>query len=209
MKKHFFAFISLLAIVIAAKAQAPADSSLGIRLSSFNAGKQTNRVMLYWKVACFVSYANFDVQRSADGVHFTSIHQFQADYLRCQQPFEYADANAAGQVFYRLKVGNIDGRFSSEKIIRISADEITRTTIEVIAPVRGNFLQLFVSTNSDEKIDLQLINMQGSLLQTLSIRPGKGNSIVEVPVSLPQNGLYILRPKNSTQTKSIQFFKTS
>ncbi len=209
MKKAFSIFIPILLMYLSVNAQEPADSSLGIRLSNFNASRQTNQVKLYWKVACFVSYANFDVQRSTDGQHFTSIHQFTADYLRCQQPFEYADAGATGQVFYRLKVGNIDGRISSEKIIRIAANEIAETRVEVSSPARGNFLQLSVSTASDESIDLQIIGPQGHVHQTFSIKPGKGNSTVELPVNLPANGLYILRYGNGKERKSLQFFKTS
>lgn len=209
MKKFFSAFVLILLISIAAPAQAPSDSSLGIRLSNFNASKQITGIALHWKVACFVNYANFDVQRSTDGLHFTSIYQFQADYLRCQQPFEYTDAAAVGQVFYRLKVGNIDGRFSSEKIIRISANEIAGTRIEVISPARGNFLQLTVSTANDEAISLQIFNTQGKLFQTFSINPGKGNSTIELPVKLPGTGLYMLRYGSGKERKSVQFFKTS
>lgn len=185
------------------------DTSIGIRLSSFNISKQNNQVNLNWKVICRLSYARFEVQSSIDGINFTNIDSFQADYLRCQQPFNYIVPTIAGQVFYRIKVGDLDGRFSAEKVIKVTGRDITESEIKIISPVISNFLQLIVVTNNYEKISLQLLNMSGILLQNFSINPPKGVSQIDVPLTNLQTGMFILMYQTSGQKKSILFMKSN
>ena len=192
-----------------ARSQLTGDTSIGIRLSTFNASKQNNEVKLNWKVACRVSYARFEVQRSTDGANFSTINSFQADYLRCQQPFDYTDPTVIGQVFYRIKVGDIDGRFSTEKIVKVTGKEIADTEIKIVSPVTGNFLQLTVAATSNEKIELQMLNMSGNTLQTLSINPGKGVNRMEIPFTNFHAGMYILSYQTSGERKSVQFVKSN
>ncbi len=60
-----------------------------------------------------MQYANFQIQKSANGKDFSTISSFTADRLRCQQPFDYTDSSKTyqGNIFYRINVGNIDGKF--------------------------------------------------------------------------------------------------
>lgn len=203
----FFFFMSFFSSNV--RSQLTGDTSIGIRLSTFNASKQNNEVKLNWKVACRISFARFEVQRSTDGINFSTINSFQADYLRCQQPFDYTDPTVIGQVFYRIKVGDIDGRFSTEKVVKVTGKEITDTEIRIVSPVTGSFLQLTVAANSNEKIELQMLNMSGNTLQNLSISPGKGINQMEIPLTNFQAGMYILSYQTSGERKSVRFVKSN
>ena len=72
---------------------------------------------------CFLLYAKFEVQRSIDGRNYTTINTFEADQLRCKQPFNFIDRNVSGTLFYRIKVGDLDGRFSASKIVAVTGKE--------------------------------------------------------------------------------------
>lgn len=189
------------------RSQLTGDTSIGIRLSTFNASKQNNEVNLNWKVACHVSHARFEVQRSTDGINFSTINSFQADYLRCQQPFDYTDPTVIGQVFYRIKVGDIDGRFSTEKVVKVTGREITDTEIKVVSPVTGSFLQLTIAAKSNEKIKLQILNISGIIIQHLTIIPDKGVSQLEIPFNNLQPGIYILHYQTMGKDESVRFVK--
>jgi hypothetical protein len=201
----FFFFISFFSSNV--RSQLTGDTSIGIRLSSFNASKQNNEVKLNWKVTCRVSHARFEVQRSTDGTNFSTINSFQADYLRCQQPFDYTDLTAIGLVFYRIKVGDIDGRFSTEKVVKVTGKEITYTEIRIVSPVTGNYLQLIVAARSNEKIKLQILTITGITVQHLSITPDKGASQLEIPFNNRQSGAYILQYQTMGESKSVRFVK--
>lgn len=190
-----------------ARSQLTGDTSIGIRLSTFNTSKQNNEVKLNWKVACRVSYARFEVQRSTDGINFSTINSFQADYLRCQQPFDYTDPAVIGQLFYRIKVGDIDGRFSTEKVVKVIGREITDTEIKVVSPVTGSFLQLIVAAKSNEKIGLQILNISGIIIQHLNIIPDKGVSQLEIPFDNLPSGIYILHYQTMGKDESVRFVK--
>lgn len=191
------------------KSQLTGGSSIGVRLSSFNAFMQNNEVWLNWKVSCRISFAKFEVQRSADGINFITINSFKADYLRCQQPFDYRDPSSIGLVFYRLKVGNIDGEFSTEKVVKVPGKEISSTEIKVVSPVTNDLLLLTVGTGNNEKIMLQILNMAGNIIQKTVIAPGAGISQIEVPILNLPPGYYILSYQSGIKTKSLKFFKIS
>ncbi|MEP6617243.1 MAG: hypothetical protein ABJA57_11715, partial [Ginsengibacter sp.] len=113
--KKFLLLYTLTLLVFSIDAQTFSDS-IPVRLKSFEASRTNNSNKLYWAVACFLDYAKFDIQRSGDGINFTTINSFEADKLRCRQPFTYEDRTANGKVFYRLKVGDLDGRDYVSKI---------------------------------------------------------------------------------------------
>lgn len=93
-----------------------------VRISSIEASSATQFNKLYWKTACSLDFANFEIQRSYNGSDYSTINSFQADRLRCQQPFTFFDSASnqlAGRVYYRLKVGDIDGRVYNSKIVTV------------------------------------------------------------------------------------------
>jgi len=107
-------------------ASAQSDSSYyTIRLSSFDVSVTNNVTKLHWKTICFLQYANFQIQKSANGTDYNTISSFTADRLRCQQPFDFTDSSSAnqGNIFYRINVGNIDGTFYNSAVRRVYLKE--------------------------------------------------------------------------------------
>lgn len=207
MKKNIVLPFLLICLQWTAQSQLTGDTLTGVRLSSFHASKQNNLVSLNWKVACRLSYAQFEVQRSVNGIDFITIHSFQADYLRCQLPFDYSEPAPSGQAFYRIKVGDIDGKFSTEKVVKVSGREIEETDIKIISPVTGNYLQLTVEAASTNPVSVQLVNSSGVIQQQISLSPSKGITRVEIPIWNMPGGTYFLNYQTAGKNKSIQFIK--
>lgn len=111
MKGIFAFFIS---IVICNAVAAQSDSIyFPVRLESFEVGVSNDVALLRKKTICYLQFANSQVQKSIDGKDYVTIDSFVADKLRCRQPFDYKDSSAInqGNGFYRINVGNIDGKF--------------------------------------------------------------------------------------------------
>ncbi len=91
--------LAIVVLIIASQiASAQSDSSYyTVRLSSFDVSASNNITRLHWKTVCFLQYANFQIQKSADGKDFTTISSFTADRLRCQQPFDFTDSSNTNQ----------------------------------------------------------------------------------------------------------------
>jgi hypothetical protein len=209
MKLSILCLFSLGLFSLPAGSQVLTDTASGVRLSTFHASTNNNAVQLNWTVACRISFARFEVQRSADGINFNTISSFQADYLRCLQPFDYTDASAIGQVYYRIKVGDIDGRYSTEKVIRITGKKITETEIKVVSPVNGSFLQLTVLATGTEQIGVQLLTGTGSILQSFNMHPAKGVNRIEVPFTVSRAGVYFLSFQAEGKRQAVRFVKSN
>jgi hypothetical protein len=86
------------------------DSSIyPVSLSSLEGGVSNNYARLKWKTVCYLSFANFRIQKSLMAQTFSTINSFVADRLRCQQPFEFVDSSSynSGNGFYRINVGDM------------------------------------------------------------------------------------------------------
>lgn len=71
MKKAFIFFILVFAV---SSLQAQIDSiRYPVSLSSFEAALSNNTTKLKWKTECYITYANFQIQKSSNTVTFTTI----------------------------------------------------------------------------------------------------------------------------------------
>lgn len=108
---------------ITANSQINVSDSIPVRLSVLEARTVGNDARLDWKVVCLLPYAKFEIQRSLNGINYTTINTFEADLVRCRQPFDFTDANTTGKTFYRIRVGDLDGRFYHSKIVAVTGKE--------------------------------------------------------------------------------------
>jgi hypothetical protein len=138
-----------------------------VRLSSFDATANNNAAKLHWSTICYLQYANFQIQKSADGKNFTTIHSFTADKLRCRQPFDFSDSSLSnlGKVFYRINVGNIDGHFFSSAIRIVYLKEEGFNLVAVYPTIVHSSLNFSLSDNKDETIWAFILNESGRVLR--------------------------------------------
>lgn len=87
--------------------------TLGISIEYLKGAVTGKATLLSWKVDCTSAQAKMELQRSADGIHFTTITTIIADQARCGQPFDFTDnAPLDNKNYYRIKVTDVDGKFS-------------------------------------------------------------------------------------------------
>jgi hypothetical protein len=101
-------------------------SVLPVNLEYFSGAKLSNALSLNWKANCSgASNVDFAIERSTDGRRFTTINNFAASAVRCQQPFEFSDNSAAaGKNYYRIKVTEDNGKtFYSSIIVLLNATD--------------------------------------------------------------------------------------
>ncbi len=102
------------------------DFPLPLTLLSFDVAKQGDAATLQWLVTQQVNVDHFDIQRSTDAVHFTSIGDVPAIASNSPTiPYQYTDrlpGSPAGIVYYRLQMIDQDGKFSFSPVKFISFD---------------------------------------------------------------------------------------
>ena len=182
--------------------------SIPVRLSYLDGNRNGNSNQLNWAVACFLQYANFEIQRSENGISYTTIHSFQADELRCRQPFNYSDLQAAEKSFYRIRVGDLDGKFYSSKIIalygRVKGFDITSITPTIIT----NETMVNVSSSSSGRVEIIITSSAGVIVKRKTFIVQKGNNSFSLQLADIMNGFYFLSVTNDEgNTKVSQFIK--
>jgi hypothetical protein len=100
------------------------DNPLPVELISFTATAENERVNLKWVTASELNNDFFTLQRSSDGVEFTSLDIVDgAGTTQSTSRYNYVDETpAAGINYYRLKQTDFDGSSDYSNIIAINLD---------------------------------------------------------------------------------------
>ena len=163
---------------------------------------------MLFRSVCFLQYAKFEIQRSANGINYNTINTFEADQLRCRQPFDFTDANISGRVYYRIKVGDLDGRFAVSKTVAVSG-KVNGFEINSLTPSLINTnTTLSISSATAEKAEIAIINFQGTVVKRIAINLNKGTTELPVDMISLAKGNYILSITNRLlEIKTTRFTK--
>ena len=197
MKNILLLAFTLLAAFTKADSQIlVAEDSVPLRVSYFNVEQNSNKTILNWKVVCYVKYADFEVQRSANGTDYTTINSFSADRIRCLSPFNVEDKSPSGRVFYRLRVGDKDGNFSTSKVLVAFGNENSFEITSLTPSLISNSALLSISSTENGKADISIVNMQGYYVKRLQTNLNRGITDIKLDVSNLSKGIYLIRLTN-------------
>lgn len=190
-------------------AQTGEHDSAPVRLRSFNVVKRPSSISLQWEVACSISQATFDVQRSADGQNYITIHKFGADQLRCRDPFSYEDKTGSGTIFYRVRVGDLDGRYYSSKIAVVYDGKPNAFNIIALTPsIITHQAMLQVSAATGGHAQLRINDHNGNMLKQWTYSLIAGENQVSLSLGGLASGTYVISVTNAEgSTRSTRFIK--
>jgi len=172
------------------------SNPLPIVINYIKGTKQGTKHLLNWKVTCISTpRVTMVLERSTDSRNFTGINSITADAVRCDQPFDYTDNDPLkGMNYYRLKMTDADGKVSYSSIVAL-LNAVKGFDIISIAPnpvVDGNF-KLNVASAQPGKMNIDIFDMQGRLVnrQSISLIAGFNNAPINVSDLSP--GTYTIR----------------
>jgi hypothetical protein len=123
---------------------------LPVRLISFTARKQENRVQLNWLTASEENSSHFEVERSSDGRNFTALTTVNAQG-NSSSPVTYVEADMSplpGTSYYRLRMVDLDGTFSCSKTVAVSSAPAGLQVRAYPNPSKGSSVHLSESTGA-------------------------------------------------------------
>ncbi|MEP7255011.1 MAG: autotransporter-associated beta strand repeat-containing protein [Ferruginibacter sp.] len=182
---------------------------LAIKITYFNASKGNGYNSLNWQAACSSSQAIFEIERSTDGINFTTISSITASQARCAQPFSYNDNTApAGTVFYRIKIIDVDGKITNSAIVKLSTQSKDMQLVGVSPNPVSNIAQLKINTIKNEVVDLAIVSVDGKVVYRSSIQVQPGSSVVNMDIANLPGGIYMIKGLFSDgQTNTLKFIK--
>lgn len=177
-------------------------------LGDFSGKMDGGNVQLKWNLLQNTAL-RFDIERSTDGLHFTSTgllyelpKSFGGDYTATDYPGNMND----GFIYYRLRITAAGGKISYSKVIRIAIEKINDGKIRLTPnPVKNRFTVSFFS-QSDGFAQWFLYDITGKLIkQSLTDLP-KGLSTFEVnKLSNLKNGTYLFKIIKGDDIQTVKF----
>lgn len=166
--------------------------TLAIGLNYFKGVQIDKKNLLNWKVNCTSAEAKFEIQRSADGVHFIKIGAITANQLRCSQPFDFTDDNPMGGAnYYRIKITDVDGKDAYSNTILLSL-KTSRFEMMSLNPniISNENTILKISAAEKNELNVVIVDFSGRKIssQTIALQPGTIQIIINT--SALANGVY-------------------
>lgn len=183
---------------------------LNVSLKQFGARRLGQAAELNWKVSCSGAYANFELQRSADGKNFSNVYTEKATAARCNEPFTFADPSAgAGKLFYRLKLTSDAGKVTYSSVAMLLPNGAAQGFNMSLVPnvVYGNAL-LQLSSNQKGNALIRVVAAGGQVLQTQRVNLVAGSQSVALQTATLPAGMYtIVLSDESNLLQQIRFVK--
>jgi hypothetical protein len=179
------------------------------KIISFKAVKHNSYHSLEFAIGCAADYADFELQRSADGKTFTSINNFRASQERCNQPFSIDDQNIlAYKNYYRLKMTDANGAIIYSTIELISYRNKNVEVIGLMPNVTSSNTMLNVAVQKAAKIFVTILAADGRILMQKEYNVMPGTNRLPVDVSALSAGTYFLKcTAADLSTVSLAFLK--
>lgn len=139
--------------------------TLPVTWLSFTGKPVGKTVVLDWATSSEHNNHHFDIERSADGIHFTGIGIVNAvSSSGSTNKYQFTDLNPLiGQAYYRLKQTDLNGRFSYSAIISITSTEVNGFSFHSI-PGSG-IINLTIPASIAGMVDIILYDGLGRKLQ--------------------------------------------
>ena len=176
-------------------------STLPVTLAQFKARVEDCQPILSWQVSDAINFSRFIIEQSKDGNHFTGIGEIS--YNPNVDKYAYADISAGiGNIFYRLKCVDIDGKYKYSSVVSVSLDCINKP-IEVYPTITSNTVKV-VLPQGYENARLYLINTSGQRITPVVYGMGtvRTISLHKLPAAT-----YVLQVTDGRETRSFKIVK--
>ena len=163
------------------------NQSLPVNLLSFEALKQTKKILLQWTTDNEINAAKYIVERSADGITYVPIGNVPAYNNSNKNNYNFTDNQPfAGFNFYRLKMMDIDGSFRNSPVRKINFDNAADDFTVYPNPVSGD--KIFISSTGNVT-SAALYDAAGRLVKLFTLK-GRTNTLDVAGIA---KGTYQLR----------------
>ena len=172
---------------------------LPVTLLNFSGHRVGAVNQLSWATTTELNNQGFEVQRSADGAHFTTIGFVNSIALNGNSSdrldYTFTDAALTGvKQYYRLRQVDLNNAGKLSQIILINGDRPGVTKIDGVFPNPArNLLNIIVAASQNETLTMQVTDISGRTLQQQVITVGEGSNTVPVNVDKLSSGNYVIR----------------
>ncbi|MGN6165777.1 MAG: T9SS type A sorting domain-containing protein [Flavisolibacter sp.] len=166
---------------------------LPVKLVNFNGSLSKSTVQLQWLIADNQTADKFEIQRSTDGVSFTTASTMTATHKTGDENYSFSETATSGKVLYRLKMYDNNANAEYSKVLVFNATATNQAALQVLTnPVKDKLIISF-SNASSEAAQVHIYDNSGRMVQKQTLTVSQG--INTTTIALNGNykaGLYIV-----------------
>lgn len=184
---------------------------LSATLGSFTVIVQGKTNVINWVTETEINLSYFLVERSYDGINFTSIGRVNAMRAPGLGTYESRDADhLSGYNYYRLRMVDIGNIPKYSFIVRVFTGDFSGHDLLVSPnPVSGSSFIVGSNFSQSEKITIRLIDMNGRVIKTQSEQTRIGfNSFKIDQAGHIGSGVYMIELLEENETRKAKLIKT-
>ena len=154
---------------------------LANNLYGFKGTYANNHVNLNWKVLNNPLVRYFDIQRSNDGINFTTIGRLDPHSESSDMNYSFIDnENLSRTVYYRIRMMSTSNSIQYSNIIKMDLRSLAVNGITILPnPVR-DVMQLQVSSSADNKLRVDIYDQSGKLVISRKSFVQRGNTTMTI-----------------------------
>ncbi len=177
------------------------SAPLAVKLIRFYAVATESDVILNWVTSAESNNAFYDIERSADGVHFMKIGYTPGVGTTSQeQQYQFIDLMPIpGKSWYRLRQVDTDGKFNYTSVVMIDRAARLHELARIYPnPLNGTALYLNFHTENAGEQSFVIYNQAGILLRQYKFNCVSGTQVIELNTGHLPAGIYTIhQPGNS------------
>ncbi|MBX9851264.1 MAG: T9SS type A sorting domain-containing protein [Cytophagaceae bacterium] len=180
---------------------------LPVELGDFTAYKINQGVQLQWHTFTEINSDKFIIEKSTDGIYFSSIGNIKADGNSKDKVFySFIDySSSSKESYYRLKQVDFDGKYSYSPLVKVSSEN--KEGILNIYPVpinQGEALHVDYALSEDDELLIKVMDVLGQEIVSYKNSYTKGTHHITIPMSF-KAGIYyvVIHSLSKTNTEKI------
>ncbi len=176
-------------------------STLPLTLLDFTVRKEGDKANATWTTSNEVNTSHFELERSENGSQFQRLVTIPAvntpgdHHYQCVDPLPLAGRN-----YYRLRMADIDGRYTYSPVVLIDMNK-PQSTISSIYPNPAKDIVNITVTESRNDLSVQLVSLEGKIFLTKQLAT-RGN--YELNMSKLSAGIYFIKTSYGETYKLIK-----
>lgn len=188
----------------------PAEIGLPLELLEFKGSLVNYDGLLQWKTENESNTANFILERSLDGQSYRSIGSVTAVNAVGIHHYNFTDPNIVvfetAIVYYRLKQIDADGSYTYSQVVTLALPLKKPSIVLYPNPVLRE-MNLRIYTPQQEKLQWQLIDNNGRIIQYGRYELSPGSTVVAEDISRVSAGVYFMKIEGKNLQKVIKVIK--
>lgn len=188
-----------------------ATGSLPVKLTSFYGEKRAEKSVLKWNTATELNNDRFEIERSKDGLEYTSIGTINGA-KNSYQPiaYQFIDAEPFGGInYYRLKQVDGDGTATYSSVITLNFEQETTKAAITAWPVPAHdYITVELNNKQAINVNITIRDIVGKIVLEESVLADETNYSHPLFIENLNRGVYFIEVSQENHTlESIKFIK--